>query len=153
MGKRNSFKAELRQRKEVAARIAAEIRPCVSKDPDWSLAVGEKKFVTCEDYARERGAITRITKQVARAMYPGCAVSVRHGRGTAYNWIEVDVTMPELELEKVHGTPRESEYKDVRSRIESVLLALGIQYATYESDCGPGSSSSPCLLVSVNHIM
>ena len=151
MEKRSNFKTESRQQQSDAARVATEVRPIVSKDSDWSLVTGKKKQMTRGDWIREKRAITRITKKAVRAMYPGYAVSVRSGRGTAHHWVYIDVTMPELNDEKVRNTSREWEYKDVCRRIEDTLLALGIKYGIYESDCGPNSSPSPCLLVSVNH--
>jgi hypothetical protein len=85
------------------------------------------------------------------AMHPGYAVSVRRGRGTAHNWVGVDVTMPELDFKKVRDTPREREYKNVCDRVEDTLLALGIKYATYGSDQPGIISREPCLSVTVNH--
>lgn len=153
MGKRDSFKAELRRRGKDVARVIDVVLPVVIKDPDWQSVIGDTGRSANKTYADQLRAITRVTKRAVKAMHPGYAVSVRRGRGTAYNWVYVDVTVPELEHRKVRGTPRELEYKDVCRRIKDVLLALCIKYATYESDDWRIGKCEPCLSVTVNRAM
>jgi hypothetical protein len=148
--RRSTFVAEQKRRKAEAEKDAAQVRPIVAKDPDWPLVTGQAKLETAEDRARERRGCTRITKRAVQALYPKHTVHVRYDRGTASYWVLVDLIMPELDFQKVRGTPRQWEYKGVWRRIEGMLVALGIQYATYLTDHGRNDSWQPCLLVTVN---
>ena len=135
------YAAKRQREKERAAGLAARILPRLAKDPDWPLATGAVKPEPGE-YRRFLRAITRLTKLAVRALHPACACRVRRDRGTAYGWVLVEVTLPESD--------RSREDED-RTRLEDVLLALGIRYSSYTPDFGPGlDDPQPCLSVTIN---
>jgi hypothetical protein len=134
------FEKKLRQEKREAAKIAKTLLPELEKDRDWVLVTDKGP---CGDYGLFRKARTRLTKKAIKLLIPDAVkISVRAGKGTAWSWVDVEVTLSE-EL------TRGSNY-EIRRRIEDVLVALNIQYGQYLPDSLPGRDEyCPCLSVGV----
>jgi hypothetical protein len=121
---------------------AERIRPILEKDPDWPLASGQIGWEDKETYYRKRNAVSRLTREAVRELFPEYKVHVRRSRGTASNWINVNFVIPGIER---------PDRQDVIRRTSGMLHAVGIQYSTYDSDFGPGDNSGQCLGVTINH--
>jgi hypothetical protein len=133
---------ELNQLKKQREEDLARIRPILEKDPDWPLASGQIGWEDKETYFRKRNAVSRLTKKAVRELFPEYEVHVHRDRGTASNWIDVNFVIPGIER---------PDRQDIIRRTNGVLLTVGIQYATYYSDFGPGDNSGQCLGVTINH--
>lgn len=135
-----------------ARKVADELRPRLAKEKEWNLAIGLVKEDKSWEFRQTMKAVSRMTKKAVRMIYPDYVCSVRLGTGTALDWVDVNLIIPELEPEKVYNTSRQWEYKGIIRRIEYILLALGIKYGQFYTDIGPDDSYQPCLTISINGI-
>jgi hypothetical protein len=133
---------ELKQLKKQAEEDLDRIRPILEKDPDWPLASGQISWEDKENYYRKRNAVSRLTRKAVCELFPEYKVHVRRDRGTASGWIGGNFVIPGIE-----GSDR----RNIIRRTNSMLLSVGIEYASFFPDSGPGDDWTPCLLVTVNH--
>lgn len=125
-------------RKEAVDRI----RPILEKDPEWEWASGQKDWNNSVEWRCQKRAVVRLTKKAVHLLFPEYKVSVHRDRG-AHNWVDVNFVIPGIER------PARGE---IIGKTQRLLRSVGIQYASYFPDSGPGDNWRPCLSVSVNHI-
>ena len=151
---KNPYLALRKRQKKAAGKRASELLPLLRKDEDWSLITGERECVGNDDHVRHLRSMTRLTKKAVRLMYPNHKVSVRRDRGTAYRWIDVNIVMPEIDWRNLRGKARDRDANKesvIRRELKDILIALGIEYATYWTDYGPGLDTyDPCLSITIN---
>lgn len=140
--KHNLFTAESR---------AGGIRSELAADPDWGLATGAVIPLSMTVKHQRDLAVTRLTKKALRALYPNCRCLVRRERGLASKWVVARIFVPDAYAQyRTQPLKPRSFESEFGSFTEEVLLALGIKYATYVPDRGPGlNDPQPCLSISV----
>jgi hypothetical protein len=121
-----------------------KIRPILERDPDWPLASGGKQAEPTNKGIQEKmRALTRLTKKATYQLFPEFKILSRHGSGTAYGWVHVNIVIPE----KID----EISKRRIEQRAQSMLEAVGLEYGTYFTDYGMGlDHMTPCLSTRVN---
>jgi hypothetical protein len=130
------------ERSEEVNADTERIRPILEKDPDWPLASGQISWEDKEKYYGRGNAVSRLTRKAVRQLFPEYNVHVHRGRGTAYDWVDIDYVIPDMEI---------SNWRGIIRRTRNMLLSVGIQYSSFFPDSGPGDNWTPCLSVTVNH--
>jgi hypothetical protein len=123
---------------------AERIRPILEKDPDWPLVSGKQELITMEDYAREKRALTRLTKKATQLLFPEYKALACYGSGTAHYWVHINIVTPE-------NVDRVTE-RNISERAKKMLLATGLKYGSYYTDYGPNNVYAPCLSINLNDV-